>query len=92
MKANFYIESGRFCLAFDRYVIEEINGKRYVLPEKGSKNHASTFSDWIDRYLIDILNIGKKVYYKEEVEDMEILDYVRNYGLFGFMADFPINS
>lgn len=38
----------------------------------------STFSDWIDRYLIDILNIGKKVYYKEEIEDIEILDYVRN--------------
>ena len=61
MKANFYIENQRFCLAFDRYVIEEINGKRYVLPEKGAKSHASTFSDWIDRYLIDILNIGKKV-------------------------------
>ena len=91
MKANFYIENQRFCLAFDRYVIEEINGKRYVLPEKGAKNHASTFSDWIDRYLIDILNIGKKVYYKEEVGDIEILDYVRNYGLFGFMADFPVN-
>ena len=91
MKANFYIENQRFCLAYDRYVIEEINGKRYVLPEKGAKNHASTFSDWIDRYLIDILNIGKKVYYNEEVEDIEILDYVRNYGLFGFMADFPIN-
>lgn len=91
MKANFYIENQRFCLAFDRYVIEEINGKRYVLPEKGAKSHASTFSDWIDRYLIDILNIGKKVYYKEEVEDIEILDYVRNYGLFGFMADFSVN-
>ena len=91
MKANFYIENQRFCLAFDRYVIEEINGKRYVLPEKGAKSDASTFSDWIDRYLIDILNIGKKVYYNEEVEDIEILDYVRNYGLFGFMADFPVN-
>ena len=52
MKANFYIENQRFCFAFDRYVIEEINGKRYVLPEKGAKSHASTFSDWIDRYLI----------------------------------------
>ena len=91
MKANFYIENQRFCLTFDRYVIEEINGKRYILPEKGAKNHVSTFSDWLDRYMIDILNIGKKVYYNEEVEDIEILDYVRSYGLFGFMADFPIN-
>lgn len=50
MKANFYIENQCFCLAFDRYVIEEINGKRYILPEKGAKSHVSTFSDWIDRY------------------------------------------
>ena len=91
MKANFYIESEHFCLAFDKYVIEETNGKKYVLPEKGAKSHNSTFSNWIDRYLIDILNIGKKVYYQEKVEDIEILDYVQSYGLFGFMADFPVN-
>jgi hypothetical protein len=91
MKANFYIENQRFCLAFDKYVIEEINGKRYIIPEKGAKSRVSTFSDWIDRYMIDILNIGKKVYYNEEVEDIEILDYVKSHGLFGFMADFPVN-
>ena len=44
MKANFYIENQRFCLAFDRYVIEEINGKRYVLPEKGAKISISSTS------------------------------------------------
>lgn len=91
MKGNFYIENERFCLAYDKYTIEEINGKKYVLPEKGAKNHPATFSDWIDRYLVDILNIGKKVYYNEVVEDTEILDYVQSYGLFGFMSDFPIN-
>ena len=76
MKANFFIENQRFCYAFDQYVIEEINGTKYVIPEKGSKNHVATFSDWIDRYTVGILNIGKKVYYKETIEDIEILDYV----------------
>ena len=31
------------------------------------------------------------VKFKEEVEDIEILDYVLNYGLFGFITDFPVN-
>ncbi len=61
MKANFYVENQRFCFAFDRNVIEEINGERYILPEKGAKSYTSTFSNCIDRYLIDILNIGRKV-------------------------------
>lgn len=37
MKANFYIENQRFCLAFDRYVIEEINGKDMFYQKKKLK-------------------------------------------------------
>lgn len=91
MKANFYIESQQFCYAFENYKIEEINGIRYVIPEKNSKQRVSTSSERMNEFTINLLNIGKKAYYNEEIEDIEILDYVRNFGLFGFMADFPIN-
>lgn len=91
MKANFYIESQQFCYAFENYKIEEINGIRYVIPEKNAKQRVSTSSERMNEFTIDLLNIGKKAYYNEEIEDIEILDYVRNFGLFGFMADFPIN-
>lgn len=91
MKANFYIESQQFCYAFENYKIEEINGKKYVIPEKKAKQRVSTSSERMNEFTINLLNIGKKAYYNEEIEDIEILDYVRNFGLFGFMADFPIN-
>lgn len=91
MKANFYIESQQFCYAFENYKIEEINGKKYVMPEKNAKQRVSTSSERMNEFTINLLNIGKKAYYNEEIEDIEILDYVRNFGLFGFMADFPIN-
>lgn len=91
MKANFYIESQQFCYAFENYKIEEINGIRYVIPEKNAKQRVSTSSERMNEFTINLLNIGKKAYYNEEIEDIEILDYVRNFGLFGFMADFPIN-
>lgn len=91
MKANFYIESQQFCYAFENYKIEEINGLRYVIPEKNAKQRVSTSSERMNEFTINLLNIGKKAYYNEEIEDIEILDYVRNFGLFGFMADFPIN-
>lgn len=91
MKANFYIESQQFCYAFENYKIEEINGIRYVIPEKNAKQRVATSSERMNEFTINLLNIGKKAYYNEEIEDIEILDYVRNFGLFGFMADFPIN-
>lgn len=91
MKANFYIESQQFCYAFENYKIEEINEIRYVIPEKNAKQRVSTSSERMNEFTINLLNIGKKAYYNEEIEDIEILDYVRNFGLFGFMADFPIN-
>ena len=91
MKANFYIESQQFCYAFENYKIEEINGIKYVIPEKNAKQRVSTSSERMNEFTINLLNIGKKAYYNEEIEDIEILDYVRNFGLFGFMADFPIN-
>ena len=91
MKANFYIESQQFCYAFENYKIEEINGIRYVIPDKNAKQRVSTSSERMNEFTINLLNIGKKAYYNEEIEDIEILDYVRNFGLFGFMADFPIN-
>jgi len=91
MKANFYIESQQFCYAFENYKIEEINGIRYVIPEKNAKQRVSTSSERMNEFTINLLNIGKKAYYNEKIEDIEILDYARNFGLFGFMADFPIN-
>ena len=49
----------------------------------------------IDRYnkkLLALLNIGKKAYFFEDINDLEILNFAKSYGLLGFMADFPINK
>jgi hypothetical protein len=91
MKANFYLESQQFCYSFEKYKIEEINEKKYVIPEKNAKRLASLMDETVEEAMIDLLNIGKKIYYNESIEDEEILRYVKNYGLFGFMSDFPIN-
>ena len=55
------------------------------------RTRAEMNTDTLEETIKYAHNIGKKVYYNEDVEDIEILDYVRNYGLFGFMADFPVN-
>ena len=91
MKTNFNVESQQFCYAFDTYKIEEINGTEYIIPDKKAKSFPVISNDRINEAMIDLLNIWKKIYYKESVENDEILEYVRNYGLFGFMSDFSMN-
>ena len=91
MKTNFNVESQQFCYAFDIYKIEEINGTEYIIPDKKAKSFSVISNDRINEAMIDLLNIGKKIYYKESVENDEILEYVRNYGLFGLMSDFSMN-
>ena len=90
MKTNFYMESQQFCYVYEKYKTEEINGKKYVLPEKNARRTA-LLADRITDAMLDLLNIGKKVYLNKEIEEHEILEYVRKYGLFGFMSDFSIN-
>lgn len=91
MKSNFYIESQQFCYGFDEYLIEEFNEVKYIVPKKSSRKRVTVLAESINEAMIDILNIGKKYYYNENVSDEEILEFAHRYGLFGFMSDFSIN-
>lgn len=91
MKTNFYVESQQFCYVYDKYAIEEINGIKYIIPAKGTKKQPAMIADRLNDIMIKLLNIGKKAYHNEKIEDSEILEFVSDAGLCGFMADFPIN-
>ena len=91
MKVNFRIESSSFCYAFSKYKIEKFKGKRYILPEENATKRTISITENIDELLIEVLNIGKKVFYKEPFEDFELLNFYSKYGSFGFMIDLAIS-
>lgn len=91
MNMNFNIESQQFCYGFEDYEIKKINDKKYIIPVKNSKQVVKTVPEFVNESMIELLNIGKKLSFNEIVEDTEVLDYVKKYGLFGFMSDFSIN-
>ena len=91
MKTNFYVESQQFCYVYNKYKIEKINGVKYIVPEKEAGKQPSVIADRINEIMIKLLNIGKKAYHNEEIEDIEILEFVTDVGFCGFMSDFPIN-
>lgn len=92
MKVNFRIESSSFCYVFSKYKIVEIKGKRYILPEENATKRTISITENIDELLIDVLNIGKKVFYNEPLEDVELLNFYSKYGSFGFMIDLAISK
>lgn len=92
MKTNLRLESSPFCYIYSKYKIEEINGKKYVMPEEKVTKKAISITEHIDDLLIETLNIGKKEFFKEPIEDFELLNYYAKYGSFGFMIDLAINK
>ena len=92
MKTNIRVETSPFCYVYSKYKIEEINGKKYIMPEEDSTKKTISITEHIDDLLIETLNIGKKEFFKETIQDFELLNYYAKYGSFGFMIDLAINK
>lgn len=92
MKTNIRLETSAFCYVYSKYKIEEINGKKYIMPEENATKKNISITEYIDDLLIETLNIGKKEFFKETIQDFELLNYYAKYGSFGFMIDLTINK
>ena len=92
MKTNIRLETSAFCYVYSKYKIEEINGKKYIMPEENATKKTISITEHIDDLLIETLNIGKKEFFKETIQDFELLNYYAKYGSLGFMIDLAINK
>ena len=64
-----------------------IDNEKFIKPVKGARKEKIDLVKYIDNEMLDILNIGKKVYFKEKINDREILDYADKYGMFGLILE-----
>lgn len=92
MNVNLKLETANFCYVYNKYKVETIRNQKYILPEEKTTKKVINITENIDTILVEVLNLGKKVFYEENIEDFELLEFVSKYGLFGFMADIPINK
>ena len=86
------LETSEPCYVYSKYNITKFNNKEYILPEGNATKKKISLTEQINDILVDTLNIGKKVFYKETIEQTELLDYFAKYGSFGFMIDLAINK
>lgn len=92
MNVNLNLETSNFCYVYSKYRIVEFNNKEYILPEEKATKRTANLTENINDILVDTLNIGKKVFYKETINQSELLDYFAKYGSFGFLIDLAINK
>lgn len=92
MKTNIRLESLQYCYVYSKYKIEEINCKKYIMPEKNATKKTISITEHIDDLLVETLNIGKKEFFREPIHEFELLNYYAKYGSFGFMIDLAINK
>ena len=62
------------------------------MPEENVTKKTIRITEHIDDLLIETLNIGKKEFFKEAIQDFELLNYYAKYGSLGFMIDLAINK
>lgn len=92
MKVNLRLETSEFCYVYNKYKITDFNNKEYILPDENATKKKVSLTEYINEILVDTLNIGKKVFYEERIEQTELLDYYAKYGSLGFIIDLAINK
>lgn len=92
MRTNLRLETSQFCYVYSKYKIGEIKGKKYVMPEENATKKTISITENLDNLLVDVLNIGKKQFFQEPIEEFELLNFFTKYGSFGFMIDLAINK
>lgn len=97
MDLNFQAVAGNNIFKFVNYRIENIDGKKYIVPDSVSKKHdigaplIDLEEDYSETILIELLNVGKSAVFKENDLEKQIIKFVKKYSTLGLMCDFPIN-
>lgn len=98
MSLNFSAFEGKNIFKFAKYEIKEISETKYIVSDSINKKHSSGAplidieKGFEESILIDLLNIGKLVFYNENDIEKSVLDFVNKYSTLGLINDLPLNK
>lgn len=82
-----------FWCKYDNYEFNETDKDVYIVPSKNTKLSPYNPFDYKDRILLDFLTIGKLITKdKIDIAKDKVLEFVKSYGLLGFMTYLPLNN
>ena len=92
MNFNYSMGKDSQLYKYSEYVIKEIEERKYIFPADNAQIQESNISENASNVLIDLLDVGKSVYFNETNTEELVMEFVSKYGLFGFINYFPVNE
>lgn len=92
MNFNYSMGEDSLLYKYSEYVIKEIEERKYIFPADNAQIQESNISENVSDILVELLCVGKSVYFNEtDIEEL-VMKFVSKYGLFGFINYFPVNE
>lgn len=92
MNFNYSMGEDSLLYKYSEYVIKEIEERKYIFPADNAQIQESNISENVSDILVELLCVGKSVYFNEtDIEEL-VMKFVNKYGLFGFINYFPVNE
>ncbi len=92
MNITFTVDSKIKFYKYSDYQIKHVEEKPYIFPTEDAMLQEINVTSSVQEIMIDFLKVGKSVYYQEDNAREIILNFIKKYGFFGFLYDFPENS
>ncbi len=92
MNFNYSMGEDSQLYKYSEYVIKEIEERKYIFPADNAQIQESNINEKVTDVLIELLDVGKSVYFNEIDVEGQVMDFVSKYGLFGFINYFPVNE
>ncbi len=77
---------------YSEYMMKKIDEKKYIFPAEEAHIVENDINKDFSEILIELLNIGKSVYYNENEIEETVVNFVNHYGLLGFINYYPVNE
>lgn len=92
MNFNYSMGEDSLLYKYSEYVIKEIEERKYIFPADNAQIQESNISENVSDILVELLCVGKSVYFSETDIEESVMKFVSKYGLFGFINYFPVNE
>lgn len=92
MNFNYSMGEDSLLYKYSEYVIKEIEERKYIFPADNAQIQENNISENVSDILVELLCVGKSVYFNETNAEELVMEFVSKYGLFGFINYFPVNE
>ena len=91
MNITFKIDPEIKFYKYSDYQVKQIEEKPYIFPKEDAILQEVNVADSMQEIIVECLKVGKSSYFNDDNVEELAINFVKQYGFFGFLNDFPVN-